>query len=212
MDSRAQLDHLAASGQTVSQFFLLVLNDKTFENHPANDILGQSEQILDAFFFHPKTSLSTSTWAHGVSKKKYVQSIQSLSQKSSGWHFNAFRVSAKQLEEFQIKSMAECMQECAPELWDLVGSMLGGVSMQKTSSKATESSRRDGVGGEVDMDLEEREYSAHGHADKPKLDSEDSFAMKPRSQRIPAERRASLIKIVCTPLAPLKETLFMINM
>jgi hypothetical protein len=55
-----------------------------------------------------------------------------------------------------------------------VGLLLGGVSMQESTSESSQ-------GRDVDMDVEEQEFSVHGRTDKPKVDSEDGFAMKSRS-------------------------------
>jgi len=201
MDSQTQLhsivDYLAASGQTASQFMLSFFNDKDLVNHPVNDILelGQSKLILDAFLSHPKTSTSTSTWAHNVAKKKYALSIKSLAHKSHGWHFNAFRASAKQLEDFRIEDMAERMRELEPELWDLMDLMLGGGSAQMANSKVTDSVAL------LQMDVDEgTEYS--DCSDKFKPDADDGFAMKSQSRRTPAERRVALRKIVRIQLSP----------
>jgi hypothetical protein len=186
MDSMAQLhiivDLLVASGQTASQFLLALLNNHGFYNHPANDIPGQSEEILNAFLSHPNTSVSTFTWALDISTKKYTQSIRFLAQKSNGWHFNAYRASAKQLEDFRIEGMANNMRELAPELWDLLGLMLGDVNTQ--TSMETECA---GMSKEC-----EETFTG---TDTYWLDK-DSFATKSRSRPTLEERRASIITIV----------------
>jgi hypothetical protein len=53
-----------------------------------------------------------------------VASVWELAKKENGWHFGALHASAQKLQEFQIKDMAQKMEELAPELWDLLGLML----------------------------------------------------------------------------------------
>jgi hypothetical protein len=57
-------------------------------------------------------------------KARYASSIRELTRKEHGWHFSALRASAKQLEDFRIEDMAEKMKNLAPELWDMLGSVL----------------------------------------------------------------------------------------
>jgi hypothetical protein len=94
------------------------------EHHAVDDLLGHSEDVLNAFLHHPKTSQSTLAWAHGVIKLKYVQLIRDLADKDNGWHFSAANTSAEQLQNFRIEGMAVRMQALAPELWDMLGLLL----------------------------------------------------------------------------------------
>ncbi|KAJ7306711.1 hypothetical protein DFH08DRAFT_622444, partial [Mycena albidolilacea] len=102
-----------------------VLRHLDFSNHPTvNDLVAHSDDILSAFFKHPRTSDSTLAWAHGIIKSRYAQLIRDLADKENGWHFSAANTSAAQLQEFRIEDMATKMKTLAPELWDLLGLLL----------------------------------------------------------------------------------------
>ena len=50
--------------------------------------------------------------------------MQQLSDKKTGFHFDAGHTKQKQLEEADIDKMAEKMEECALTMWDLLGDFL----------------------------------------------------------------------------------------
>jgi hypothetical protein len=65
-------------------------------------------------------------------KKQYVSSIRTLAKNENGWHFSAINTSAKQLEDFRIEDMATKMKSLAPDLWDIIGLLLGASSQMST--------------------------------------------------------------------------------
>ncbi|KAF8196219.1 hypothetical protein K438DRAFT_1586070, partial [Mycena galopus ATCC 62051] len=107
-----------------------ILRHLDFSEHPAvDDLLAHSEDVLDAFLHHPRTSQSTLKWARGVIKSKYAQFIRDLADIDNAWHFLAANTSAKQLQNFRIEDMAARMRDLAPDLWDMLGILLRPTSV-----------------------------------------------------------------------------------
>jgi hypothetical protein len=88
------------------------------------NLIDQTDEILLAFYEHPKSSKSTLAWANDLVKSHYVESVRELAKKENEWHFGALRAFTKKLQEFWIKDMAQKMEDLVPELWDLLGLML----------------------------------------------------------------------------------------
>ena len=94
------------------------------------NLIDQTDEILLAFYEHPQSSKSTLAWVNDLVKSRYAESVWELAKKENGWHFGALRASAKKLQEFRIKDMAQKMEDLAPELWDLLGLMLSADKRQ----------------------------------------------------------------------------------
>ncbi|KAJ7218441.1 hypothetical protein GGX14DRAFT_356865 [Mycena pura] len=127
--SKTQLDALISTLETqhlqISHFVVSILRHTSFTEHPTVlDLLTHSDDILNALLAHPQSAQSTLSWANNSMKNKYAASIRELSQKKSGWHFDALHAKAAQLESFRIEDIGREIQILAPELWDLVGLML----------------------------------------------------------------------------------------
>lgn len=64
-------------------------------------------------------------WAYVFVKTHATRSIQQLASKDNPWHFGAIHTTPEKLRSFKIEEMAKRMEETAPEIWELVGFMLG---------------------------------------------------------------------------------------
>ncbi|KII90676.1 hypothetical protein PLICRDRAFT_174059 [Plicaturopsis crispa FD-325 SS-3] len=119
------LQVLLENNLSVSELLLGLLEDKSFENHPSyRDVAESHDEIQAALLCSKKTAELALSWAHTTMKRKYTESVQELSDKGSGWHFGAINASAAELEAFRIEEMAKKMEGQAPELWDLLDTLL----------------------------------------------------------------------------------------
>ncbi|KAI6117851.1 hypothetical protein EDD16DRAFT_1692910 [Pisolithus croceorrhizus] len=63
----------------------------------------------------------------------YLQELRGLASEDSGWHFKASCTSTKQLEDFNLREMAQKMEISAPKWWSLLGTILMHGSNQKAN-------------------------------------------------------------------------------
>ncbi|KAJ7766969.1 hypothetical protein DFH07DRAFT_955088 [Mycena maculata] len=136
--SRTQLTHLLVAFEhlklPISTFLVSLLAHIDFKDHPAlNHLLIHSDDILNAFLAHPKSSRSVMQWANSLIKGKYAQAVRDLADKDNGWHFVPTRAPMEKLEVFEIEDMVRQMKDLAPELWDLIGLLLSAD--KQTSNK-----------------------------------------------------------------------------
>jgi hypothetical protein len=153
---QAALESLESHNVTVLQLVLSLLRDPRLQNQAAVDnLVSHTTEILMALADNSWTSKSTLEWASNLMKARYASSIRELARKEHGWHFSALRASAKQLEDFRIEDMAEKMKKLAPELWDMLGSVLSAdrkQSQSKTGLSDEHKADGDYVMGSVDGD------------------------------------------------------------
>ncbi|KAJ6540518.1 hypothetical protein B0H19DRAFT_887061, partial [Mycena capillaripes] len=106
-------------------FLVSLLGHSSFQDHPSVDhLLTHTEEVLNAFLAHPKSSQPVLHWANSLIKGKYVEAIRNLARKENGWHFVPNRAAMEKLEEFRIEDMAREMKDLSPELWDFIGLLL----------------------------------------------------------------------------------------
>ncbi|KAI0038959.1 hypothetical protein FA95DRAFT_1450152, partial [Auriscalpium vulgare] len=110
---------------TIPDLFISLLTSRRHVHRTALDIvISQLDELLEALRTNTRTAKRTSHWVCKTSAAFFSRSISTLTQKSNGWHFSAIHASPAQIREFQIRSLADNIQNEAPELWDLVGAML----------------------------------------------------------------------------------------
>ncbi|KAJ8591097.1 hypothetical protein M405DRAFT_932356 [Rhizopogon salebrosus TDB-379] len=118
------IDILERSNVTASQFVLSLLTCRQLDNHHVvKDLVAHSADILTAFLQHPSKVFTHS--AHKLLQEQYITDVRKISSENAGWHFGASNATTKQLEDFSIEEMAEEMENSAPELWSLLGGLLG---------------------------------------------------------------------------------------
>ncbi|KAJ6586746.1 hypothetical protein B0H10DRAFT_1925747 [Mycena sp. CBHHK59/15] len=156
----------------ISDFLVLLLGHSGFKDHPWVDhLLGHTDDVLNAFLAHPKSSEPVLLWANSLIKGRYGQAIRKLARKENGWHFVPTRAEVEKLEEFRIEDMAREMKDLSPELWDLIGLLL-------SADKQSHEPENDATDMDVDVD-------------------DDNLPKDPRSKaERKAERRDALITIV----------------
>jgi len=98
---REVIKSLETHNVTALNFVLLLLQDNKLQYLPCTqNLIDQADEILQAFYEHPKSSKSALTWANDLMKCWYAASIRELANKENGWHFGALRASAQKLQEF----------------------------------------------------------------------------------------------------------------
>ncbi|KAJ7810658.1 hypothetical protein B0H13DRAFT_1667395 [Mycena leptocephala] len=171
--SRTQLSDLLGAFDNqrihISDFLISVITHSAFQDHPSVDhLLTHTNDVLDVFLAHPKSSKPVLHWANSLIKTKYAEAIRNLARKENGWHFVPPRAAMEKLEEFRIEDMAREMKDLSPDLWDLIGLLL---SADKQSAELESNP------AEMDID-------------------DDDLPTDPRSKaEKPAERREALIVI-----------------
>jgi len=112
---------------SVSQFLISILTSRQYDNHPLlKDLLKNSGAIFSAVVAHPlhQTNEPLINWCTRNITKTYQSELFALTSKHAGWHFNARSTTTKQLEEFDIKTMAQDIGHHAPKLWDFLGTLV----------------------------------------------------------------------------------------
>ncbi|TDL14196.1 hypothetical protein BD410DRAFT_734472, partial [Rickenella mellea] len=111
------LEHVRCSP---SQFFITLVTNPLYSNHPAvGQLLSRTEDILYALQNHPEGLRALDNWAEKTATKVYTRELVAITKQSS-LHFSAKNATPEVLEHFRIESMAENMQATAPRLWRLV--------------------------------------------------------------------------------------------
>ncbi|KZT00068.1 uncharacterized protein LAESUDRAFT_666920 [Laetiporus sulphureus 93-53] len=118
-------------------------------------------------------------------KGYYLKSVERLVHTSNGWHLNAFRSSAEQIQSFHVEDMAVAMEELAPELWDLIGCLL---SKENSSHGSTDD-------GQEVLDSEELEYWMALGEDVEFDQQDDEASHTKHQQAILLQRRNALGRI-----------------
>jgi hypothetical protein len=128
----------------ISDFLVSLLAHSALQDHPSvNHLLAHTDEVLNAFLAHPKSSRSVLQWANTLIKGKYAAAIQDLTRKENGWHFVPSRAAMEKLEEFRIEDMAREMKELSPELWDLIGLLLSADKQSREEDNQMETDNDD---------------------------------------------------------------------
>jgi|SRR5882762_4366029 len=108
---------------TVFDFLVQTLRSTspTHERHRAS-ILTRIPDVLDLVAERSAGLLESSAVA--VAAAVYQNDLLNLIQFNSGFHFKGSRACLEQLETFSIAQMGEKIQELAPSLWALLGTLL----------------------------------------------------------------------------------------
>ncbi len=139
------LGYLEANRITLSELLLAALEYNQPHRALYHDLRKNVEPILSALYGHSGTADATSKWAHELMKTRYREAARELTDVVHGWHFGAAQAHPEQIQGFQIEDMARRMRAIAPELWELVGELLGGFGLG-------------GDGAGIPMDAEEAIY------------------------------------------------------
>ena len=110
---------------TPLQFFQGLLGTKIFEDHLTTlSLFDDGDVILSLFKSLNGTSALTTRWVYRVAKETYRTQMHELTKKENGFHFLASKTTEDQLTRSTIEALSTQMQNCAPDLWQLVAELL----------------------------------------------------------------------------------------
>jgi hypothetical protein len=128
----------------------------------------------------------------------YTAEVCRLASEDSGSHFGASSATTEQLEQFSVKDMAQGMIHSAPELWALLGTLLGGGKKYLLPVS-------DKVDGDGDTVMDDSQNSEDNDSYWDQVDAVDleGFINGLASENVSkkdkhALRRSAIIKIVST--------------
>lgn len=176
---------------TISSYIHHVLRAKGMDDVR----LSLSEQAIDIcqdlYAFLPAQPAVLS-WAISVAKNIFQKDVQELTQEQHALRFNAKHASSAYLEGSFMHEAATKMEKCAPNLWDLVISLLdadpstGKRRAMPESDQDIEMGKEDAVQSEREMDLGE-----FGGDDLDKMDVDDSDSHNKTDDKAIAGRKKS---------------------
>ena len=112
---------------TVYEFLhgLLKLSTNIFEDHPVMlSIIEDLDSILDTVKSAVSTSDQTEQWMFRNAEKTYQAQVLRLTEKESGFRFQASKITEAQLTETKIENLSTQMDHYAPDLWRLIANLL----------------------------------------------------------------------------------------
>jgi hypothetical protein len=99
-------------------------------------ILDQIPDLLDLLSERASGQLASSVVK--AASFTYESELQSLISKQSGFHFSGNKTGLSQLEDFSIMQMGRKIQDLAPNLWTLLGSLLDVEPARRRTAPADE--------------------------------------------------------------------------
>lgn len=88
------------------------------------NLVNNTAGIFDVFSCVPDAGPAVKTWVHEAAKTVYMEQVRKLTAPRLGFHFNAKNATAKQIEGFHMGKMENTMENEAPQLCDLIGTLL----------------------------------------------------------------------------------------
>ena len=150
---------------TVYDFLHGLLSTNIFEDHPVTlSIIEDLESILDTMKSAVSTSDQTEQWIFRKAEKGYQAQVLRLTEKESGSHFQANKITDAQLTETKIKDMSRQMDHYAPDLWRLVANLL--AADPATSRRRVQFACRNGSAWSYDGDITMGDTVGDGEEDE----------------------------------------------
>lgn len=171
-----------STGCSLSDFLRTLLTSPDYQTHTfAGSVAGTLDDVLHVFITSQSTAKGVSQWAHKIVARDYQSQVELLSQKGSGFHFLARKVTEEQTKGFSIEHVASEMRRIAPDLWNLLGILLSAdqrVKYRRTWSQqkveAEKGIRKRKVEKEpVELELGDEEFDAMSDdGGEPRVDIE----------------------------------------
>jgi hypothetical protein len=111
--------------------------------HAAEELIQQSEVIVQLLCTHPKHGRHVLPSLCSLAAQTYRDELEELVHPRTGWHLNALRAQAEQIEGWDITEMASRMQINAPSLWGLIHSLMSRGGANANASKENEEDEED---------------------------------------------------------------------
>src|ERR1700720_1389282 len=104
--------------------------------HHQRSVLDRIPDLLDLLSERASSQLASSVVK--AASSTYESELQSLILKQSGLHFSSNKTGLGQLEDFSITRMGRKIQDLAPNLWTLLGSLLDVEPDRRRTAPAEE--------------------------------------------------------------------------
>ncbi|KAF8585314.1 hypothetical protein K439DRAFT_1616043 [Ramaria rubella] len=104
--------------------FVLSLLTSAAEVTAKMNLIDNTACVLDAFSCVPAAAQAVRTWTHEAAKTLYMEQIRALTTPQSSFHFNTHKATLEQIKGFSLGRMESFMTEHAPEVSDLLLSLL----------------------------------------------------------------------------------------
>lgn len=115
----------ALGGHSIMDFIIFVLSDHGLAENPAHScFLQERPEFLNYAILLPLLSVPTNTFIVTLLTQRLTAEVTQVANKESRWHFSVQNTSAKQIDQFLIKHMADRLETQAPTLWVLLGELL----------------------------------------------------------------------------------------
>jgi hypothetical protein len=117
---------LAQAGFSLSSFLTSLLVHGTPADPLLHDLYTNFGAVTSAFIKHAPQDILWRTTLNlpSIITNLYLSEIEILVHPISGFHFNATRARAGNIEGFELSEMGERMQQLAPHLWSFLGAVL----------------------------------------------------------------------------------------
>jgi hypothetical protein len=121
-------------------------------------ILDRIPDLLDLLSERASNQLALSVVK--AASSTYKSELQSLILKQSGFHFSGNKAGLSQLEDFSIMQMGHKIQDLAPNLWTLLGSLLDVEPDRRRTAPAEET-----IDEDTEMELADIATAVDGNDD-----------------------------------------------
>ncbi|KAJ3553719.1 hypothetical protein NP233_g12580 [Leucocoprinus birnbaumii] len=116
---------LEQAGVTADSFFWLLLTDVRLQATALGQgLVGSSHSILNTLILTPSTKNSTRSYMMDFVTAELKQQVETLTKAKASYHFNASKASVDKIEKCDIARLSEGMEAAAPDVWNLLGSLL----------------------------------------------------------------------------------------
>ena len=119
----------ALQGHSIYDFLIFLLGDPALSLSPtAKLFVDEWRPFLEYSQSLGVLSQTTSDFTLRYTAQTLQGEVRDLANKQAGWHFSACKASIDRVEAFSIADMALTLEEQAPVLWSLLGSLLASDS------------------------------------------------------------------------------------
>lgn len=116
-----------------------------------NTFIEDLPRILDFLSHNESTQNIMKQWVKASYTQRLTSQMGELSKKKSGFHFAAKNITAEKMKEVNIPRIVKGMREKAPDVWDLMGSLLQAdpeVIRQREKARVERVKQRAAGGGQ----------------------------------------------------------------
>ena len=131
---------------SISDFLVKIIQShQDLEAHHlglVQDLFNRVGDVFFAFARHPYSTKSCAEYSLMLSTEILRREVYELTDKSSGFHFNAKHASPDQIKEFASGEINRRIKETAPQLWTFVQSLLRARPTNTTQKPPREEIKR----------------------------------------------------------------------